>query len=151
MSRSPVQSSHVLIHTVFSTKEQSPFIVGNVEPFLYDRVSKILFDKCYSPALAIGGGSEHIHILFVLARDWSPDAVINTVKERSSAFIKKWSPDFEWQETYAAVTVSRSVDEIEKDYIHRQKEIHEKLSYKDEFRQFLQKNGIEYDEKELWD
>ncbi len=151
MSRSPVQSSHVLIHTVFSTKGQSPFIVGNIEPLLYDRISKILFDRCYSPALAIGGGPEHVHILFALARNWSPDAVINTLKERSSSFIRKWSPDFDWQETYAAVTVSRSADEIEKDYIHRQKEIHQNLSYKDEFRQFLEKNGIEYDEKDLWD
>ena len=47
--------------------------------------------------------------------------------------------------------VSRSMDEIEKDYIHRQKEIHQNLAYKDEFRQFLETNGIGYDEKDLWD
>lgn len=151
MSRSPVQSSHVLIHAVFSTKGQFPFISSEIEPFLYDRISKILFDRCYSPALAIGGDKEHIHILFALARNWSPDAVINTVRDESTKFIKKWSPDFSWQETYAAVTESRSEDEIVMDYIHRQKEIHKNLSYKDEFRQFLEKNRIEYDENELWD
>jgi len=151
MSRSPVQRSDILIHSIFSTARQYPFINGKIEPYLYDRISKILFDQCYSPALVIGGGPEHVHILFALARNWSPDAVINTVKTKSAEFIRKWSPAFAWQESYAAVTVSRSVDEIEKHYILRQKEIHQSLNYKDEFRQFLESNGIDYDEEGLWD
>ncbi|CAN5392620.1 hypothetical protein BH10ACI3_BH10ACI3_28130 [soil metagenome] len=151
MSRSPVQSSHILVHTIFSTKGQSPLITPEIEPLLYDRISKILFDRCYSPALAIGGEKEHIHILFALARNWSPDAIINMVRDKSAEFIRKWSPNFGWQETYAAFTESRSEDEIIIDYIHRQKEIHKSLYYKDEFRQLLERNGIEYDENDLWD
>ena len=54
-----------------------------------------------------------------------------------------------WQESYAAVTESRSEDEIVIDYIRRQKEIHKNLSYRNEFRQFLEEHGIEYDEKDL--
>ena len=49
------------------------------------------------------------------------------------------------------MTISRSEDEFVKDYIARQKEIHKSLSYKDEYRKFLDDNGIEYDENELWD
>ena len=33
----------------------------------------------------------------------------------------------------------------------RQKEIHKTLGYKDEFRKFLDDNGIEYDEDGLWE
>lgn len=151
MSRSPVQSSHILIHTVFSTKDQLPLIDGQIEPFLYDRISKILFDRCYSPALAIGGGVEHVHILFAQARNWSVEGVINAVRTGSRDFIQRLSPGFDWQESYAAVTVSRSSDEIVMDYIRRQKELHQTLAYKDEFRRFLTENGIEYEEEGLWD
>lgn len=94
---------------------------------------------------------EHVHILYVNARDWSVDKIINRVKERSAKVIRKWSPDFDWQESYAAVTVGRSEDEVEKDRIGRQKEIHKTLEYKDEFRKFLEGNGIEYDEEGLWE
>lgn len=128
-----------------------PLITPQIEPLLYDRISKILFDECYSPALMIGGGPEHVHILYVSARDRSVDFIINRVKNNTAVFIKKWLPDFDWQESYAAVTVSRSSDEIEKDYIRRQKEVHESLTYKDEFRNFLDENGIAYDEEGLWD
>lgn len=140
-----------LIHTVFSTRGQAPLITPEIEPLLYDKISKVLYDECFSPALMIGGDVEHVHVLYVNARDRSIDFVINQVKKKSSAFIRKWSKDFEWQESYAAVTTSRTNDEIDKDYIRRQKEIHRSLSYKDEFRQFLTDNGIEYEEDGLWD
>jgi REP element-mobilizing transposase RayT len=147
----PVTIGTILIHTVFSTKNQEPLITPEIEPFLYDKISKILYDECYSPALMIGGDVEHVHILYVNARDRSPDFIINRVKECSAKFIRKWSPEFEWQESYAAVTFSCSSDEIEKDYIARQKEIHKTIDYKDEFRKFLEDNGIEYDKDGLWE
>ena len=151
MKGTPITAGTILINTVFSTKLQQPLITPEIEPILYDKISKILFDECYSPALIIGGDVEHVHILYVNARDRSPDFIVNRVKENSSKFIRKWSPDFDWQETYAAFTISRSHDEIEKDYIARQKEIHKTLAYKDEFRKLLDDNGIEYDEKDLWE
>ena len=151
MKGTPTIHGTILYQAVFSTAGQCPFITPDIEPLLYDKISKILFDECYSPPLIIGGDVEHIHILFVGARNWSVDSVINRVRDASAEFIRKWSPDFAWQETYAVVTTSRSQDEIDKDYIARQKEIHKTLSYKDEFRQFLEENHIEYDENDLWD
>ena len=151
MTGTPVTVGTILINTIFSVREQQPLITPALEPLLYDKISKILYDECYSPALKIGGDVEHVHILYVNARDRSPDFIINRVRERSALFIQKWCPEFAWQESYAAVTISRSDDEFVKDYIARQKEIHKSLSYKDEFRKFLDDNGIEYDENELWD
>lgn len=147
----PINHSQVLIHVIFSTKHQQPFITEKLEPFLYDKISKILFDECYSPALIIGGGAEHIHIIYAQSREWSPDALINRVKTRSAAFMKKWNADFDWQEGYGAFTISRSEDEIEKKYIADQKEFHKTISYKDEFREILKKHEIEFDEDGLWE
>ncbi|MGH9946701.1 MAG: transposase [Pyrinomonadaceae bacterium] len=151
MIGNPVTIGTILIHAIFSTKHQRPLITPDIEPLLYDKISKILYDECYSPALKIGGDVEHVHILYVNARDRSPDFIINLIKERSAKFIRKWNPEFDWQESYAAVTVNRSTDEIEKDYIARQKDIHKTLAYKDEFRKFLTDNGIEFEENGLCD
>ncbi len=151
MKGAPTIHGTILYHAVFSTVEQRPLITPEIEPLLYDKISKILFDECFSPPLMIGGDVEHVHILYVGARNWSADSVIDRVRVASAEFIRKWSPDFAWQKTYAVVTMSRSQDEIDKDYIARQKEIHKTLSYKDEFRHFLEENFIEYDENDLWD
>ena len=140
----------MLIHVIFSTKNQQPFISTEVEPLLYDKITKILFDECYSPALIIGGGIEHIHVLYAQSRDWSVDAIINRVKTRSAAFMKKKIADFAWQKSYGAFSISRLEDEFEKKYIADQKEFHQKISYQDEFREFLKRHEIEYDENEVW-
>lgn len=147
----PIDHGQLLIHVIFSTKNQSLWIDEHIEPFLYDRISKILYDDCYSPALQIGGGAEHVHILFVQSRDRSIESIVNLVKSKTSNFIRKWISDFDWQESYLAVSVSRMSDAIEKDYIARQKQIHEMLSFKDEFVDFLTQHEIEYDETDLWD
>jgi len=55
--------------------------------------------------------------------------------------------DFSWQRGYGAFTVSQSNVEEVRRYIARQKEHHRKVSFRDEFIQFLKANGIEYDER----
>lgn len=55
--------------------------------------------------------------------------------------------DFGWQRGYGAFTVSQSnVIEVQ-DYIARQEEHHKRVSFRDEFIQFLKANGIEHDER----
>ncbi|MEO8074394.1 MAG: transposase [Acidobacteriota bacterium] len=146
----PINHSQMLIHVIFSTKNQKPLISTEIEPLLYDKISKILYDECYSPSLIIGGGVEHIHILFAQSRDWSVEAIVNRVKTRSVEFMKKRVAEFVWQKGYGAFSVSRVDDEFEKKYIADLKEFHQNISYKDEFRRILKIHNIEYDENEIW-
>ncbi len=147
----PINHSQMLIHVIFSTKNQLPFITAEIEPLLYDKISKILFDDLYSPALIIGGNVEHIHILLAQSRLLTLDGIVEIVKKRSAEFMRKRVADFDWQESYGAFSVSRSEDEFEKKYIADQKEFHQKISFKDEFRDFLKRHEIEYDEREVWE
>lgn len=140
-----------MIHVIFSTKHQKPSITEEIEPLIYDRISKILFDDCYAPALKIGGTADHIHILYAHPRTWSVDDIVGRVRKLSAEFARKFVKDFDWQESYEAFTISRSKDEFEKKYIADQKEFHQKVSFKDEFRQILYKLELEYDENEMWD
>jgi len=56
---------------------------------------------------------------------------------------------FSWQRGYGAFTVSQSNVEEVRHYIARQKEHHQRISFRDEFIEFLKVNGIEYDERYL--
>ena len=59
-------------------------------------------------------------------------------------------PLFAWQEGYGAFTVSQSHIEAVKKYIANQEEHHRKRTFQEEYLEFLQKNGVAYDEKYLW-
>ena len=64
-----------------------------------------------------------------------------------------WAADnhdrfFEWQEGYAAFTLSVTHREALREYIATQEEHHKKLSFIDELKELLKKNAVEYDPKD---
>ena len=78
--------------------------------------------------------------------------VLRDIKSGSSRWIhdEKRIRSFDWQEGYGAVTVSPSGLTRLRRYIARQEEHHRKKTFQDEFREFLDKCGIAYDERYLW-
>ena len=58
--------------------------------------------------------------------------------------------DFAWQEGYGAFTVSKPNLEAVIGYIQKQREHHQQESFQEEYRKFLQKHGIDYDERYVW-
>jgi REP element-mobilizing transposase RayT len=83
-----------------------------------------------------------------------PDRAVSDALRDLKANASGWMHDvfpelghFSWQRGYGAFTVSQSnVDEVRR-YIAKQKEHHRKVSFRDEFVQFLKANGIEYDDR----
>jgi putative transposase len=70
----------------------------------------------------------------------------------------KWMNDhkmkvrkFGWQEGYAAFTVSESQTPAVREYIQNQEVHHRKQKYQEEFLALLERHGVEYDPKHLWD
>jgi len=57
---------------------------------------------------------------------------------------------FEWQDEYIAVSVSESMINKVRDYIKNQEEHHKKMAFIKEYREFLQKFEIEYDERYIF-
>ena len=149
----PQSLASVLIHLVFSTKHRQPFITPAVETELHKYMATV-FRGCDSPALLVGGYEDHIHALFSLSRKWAIADVVEEVKTSSSKWIKTKGAEFRqfhWQSGYGAFSVSQSNVEKVKNYIANQKEHHSKQSFQDEFREFLEKHGVEYDERYVWD
>lgn len=149
----PQSLSSILIHLVFSTKHREPWLTPEIETELHPYLGTV-FKGCDSPALIINGDRDHIHALFTLARTWTVADVVEEVKKRSSKWIKaKGTPfqQFQWQAGYGAFSVSQSQVEQVRRYITNQKAHHQQQPFQDEYRTLLQKYGIEFDEKYVWD
>ena len=146
--------SAVFVHVVFSTKDRQPFLrsaVIRAEMHAYlGGVSATL--DC--PPLLVGGTEDHVHALVRLGRTVTQADCVKELKRVSSTWFKARegaSPDFAWQAGYGAFSVSASNVEAVQTYILGQEEHHRKRTFQEEFRAFLQKHGLEWDERYVWD
>jgi putative transposase len=149
-----VDRATILIHIIFSTKNQEPLIDKKIEPLLYACIEGVLWDPLYSPALKTGGGEEHVHILYAHSRILSVDSVVQIVKKRSAEWMRTLGDkykDFDWQEGYGGFSISRSAAADLSKYIASQRKYHRSTSYKDEFRGIVAEHGLEFDESDGWD
>jgi hypothetical protein len=80
--------------------------------------------------------------------------VIEEVKTETSKWIKTKGPEFRhfyWQRGYGAFSIGQSQVSDVKRYIHGQKEHHRRVTFQEEYRQFLNAYGVEYEERYVWD
>jgi len=100
----------------------------------------------------IGGVSDHVHLLIGLKATHRLADVVREVKSVSSRWVHEeiGRGHFSWQEGYGAFTVSSTQVEAASDYIARQAEHHQKKSFQEEYREFLERAGVGYDERFLW-
>ena len=104
--------------------------------------------------MKIGGVEDHVHILFRLSKTESLSKVIGSIKGESSKWIKGAFPDlrmFAWQAGYGAFSVSASKVDVVSAYILNQAEHHREVDFKDEFREFLIRHKVDFDERFVWD
>jgi REP element-mobilizing transposase RayT len=140
-------------HLVFSTKNRVPAITPEIEPRLWEYLGGIVNHLGGTP-IQIGGVADHVHLLVTLRQEPAIKDVLRELKAGSSGWVHDTFPDahdFWWQAGYGAFTVSHSNIDAVKAYIANQKEHHAEFSFQDELRRLLQKHGIEFDEKYLWD
>ena len=76
------------------------------------------------------------------------------LKKKSSKWIKGLAPDyrhFYWQRGYGAFSVSPSQLGALLEYVETQEQHHRIRTFQEEYREFLRKHGVEYDERYVWD
>ncbi len=149
----PQSYTNLIYHLVYSTKDRRPLITENRQSRLYDYIGGMI-RKRGGISLAIGGMSDHVHILAKLRPDKALSDVLRDIKANSTGWMHEVFPemrDFSWQKGYGAFTVSYSQVESVKEYILNQEEHHKKHeSFRDEFIKMLRANDIDFDEKYLW-
>ena len=145
--------SKILIHVIFSTKLRRSFIHLEIRDELYAYITQI--SRAHGSQIhAIGGVEDHIHLLLSLPRTVSISQLVEEIKKGSSKWIKtkgKTYQDFSWQSGYGAFSIGQSKLNVVRQYIQNQIEHHKKVSFQDEYRAFLRKYEVGFDEKYVWD
>ena len=141
------------IHIVFSTKHRESLIPDSIELELYNYLGGIC-NNLECQVVKVGGYKDHIHILCLLSKKITLVKLMEQLKSNSSKWIKTKGNEysnFYWQDGYGAFSVNPSEIEIVVNYIANQKEHHSKKTFQNEYRAFLKKYKVEYDEKYVWD
>ncbi|MES2649229.1 MAG: IS200/IS605 family transposase [Bacteroidota bacterium] len=141
------------LHIVFSTKYRQPLIKAPNEEALHSYLGGTC-RQLDCPVLAVGGYTDHIHILCMLSKKIALMTLLEKVKSHSSKWIKTQDEslyNFYWQDGYGAFSVSPGRVDRTINYIQKQHEHHSRKSFQDEYRAILKKCRVEYDERYVWD
>ena len=140
-------------HIIFSTKNREPWIRPDIESRVWSYLGGIARENDMK-ALLIGGIENHVHLLLGLPPTMPVSKAVQLIKGGSSGWIKETfsgAAGFGWQDGYAAFTVSKSVVPEVEDYICKQREHHRVKTFEQEYRAVLDKHGILYDERYLFE
>ncbi len=143
----------VYIHVIFSTRNREPLLAETWRDELFNVLGGSA-NNLGCQSIIVGGTADHVHILFQLGRTISVASAIGKIKSTSSLWInqsRKIQIPFNWQAGYGAFSVSQSSVESVRDYIGRQLEHHAKHSFQDEFREWLRRYEMKWDERYVWD
>jgi REP-associated tyrosine transposase len=149
----PQSLSCVLVHVVFSTKNRTPNLAPEVRPALHKYLATVARNVgcgCYR----VGGVADHVHLAIRLSRTITIAKLVEELKTSSSQAMKidlARVEDFAWQRGYGAFSISpRDLDALVA-YIDNQEEHHRTKTFQEEYRTLLNKYGIEFDERYVWD
>ena len=149
----PQSLARLHIHLIFSTKNRAPFIDPSIRDSLHRYMATVLHNLgC--PAILINSVDDHVHIPFELGRTVAVSEAVEEVKKTSSKWIKTQGVElvtFAWQAGYGAFAVSESNVETVRAYIANQEEHHRKKSFQEEYRAFLARHRVTFDERYVWD
>jgi putative transposase len=142
--------TNLLTHVIFSTKHREPLIRAEIKSELFAYLGG-LTRELRGKAYGINGTNDHVHMLITLPPNVSTSDALRFIKANSSGWVSdKWKKAFAWQLGYGAFTVSKSnVPEVLR-YIANQENHHRRITFKNEFVDFLRTHDIDYDERYIW-
>ena len=145
--------TNLLYHIIFSTKHRENLIDDTLKSELYKYIGGIIRGEG-GVLMEIGGMPDHLHLTARFKPAISVSDMLQKIKGNSSKWVNE-RPDrrtrFGWQDGYGAFSVSESQLPKANDYIRQQAEHHRHKTFKEEFLEFLERHGVEYDERYLWD
>jgi REP element-mobilizing transposase RayT len=145
----PNTYTQIHIQTVFTVQNRTCVIRKEWREDLYRYITGIIQNHGHK-VLAINGMPDHIHILIGMRPAQALADLMREVKVDSC----KWINDnrlvmgrFSWQDGYGAFSYSKSHVSAVVEYIQNQREHHRVKSFIDEYHQFLNKFGVEFEER----
>jgi REP element-mobilizing transposase RayT len=142
--------SNLSIHVVFSTKDRIPLMTRDVRKNLFRYIGGIV-SGLGGTVIAIGGMSDHAHLVAQLPTNMCVADFVRKVKANSSKWINEQATDvkFGWQRGYGAFSISQSVVSSVAQYVRNQERHHRLRSFEEELKLLLTRHGIDFDERHL--
>jgi putative transposase len=144
--------SNLLVHIVFSTKDRVPSINPEWRSELHAYMGGIVRELA-GKVNVINGTADHVHLLASMPANLSVAEIVRVLKANSSRWVNRkyrLKNAFAWQTGYAAYSVSQSNAGAVAKYIQEQEKHHHRITFQEEYLEFLKRNGIEYDERFIW-
>lgn len=144
--------TQIHVHAVFAVQSKLGLIQKEWQSELYKYITGIIQMQQHR-LLAINGMPDHVHILFGLRPVQSLSDLMQDVKASSSKWInerKFVNGRFEWQQGYGAFSYSKSQLPDVIAYIGNQEIHHKKKTFLEEYKEFLEKFEVPYDERYLF-
>jgi putative transposase len=145
--------TNLLFHVVFSTKGREPIIADRYRGRLYTYIGGII-RSVDAQSLSIGSMPDHIHLAIKIRSNQALSELVRKIKANSSKWINEnrfCKKKFSWQNGYGGFSVSASQIHNVRNYIGNQAKHHKTKTFKEELIEILDKHGVNYDPKYLWD
>lgn len=149
----PQSLAKIHLHLVFSTKNRERRIADEDRSDLHSYMGGILKGMDCMP-IEINSEPDHVHVLFMLGRKIAVGDVVAGVKRGATEWLRARSPryaGFHWQSGYGVFSVSQSAVEQVREYVRNQRIHHRRMESDVEYRVMLEKHGIRYDERYVWE
>lgn len=151
-NRMPNTYTQIHIHCIFAVKYRKALITKDWKERLHQYITGIIQNHGHK-MIAINTMPDHLHMFFGMRPNQSLSDLMRIVKGDSSEWIntEKLTPSlFRWQEGYGAFSYEKKKLSVVASYIENQELHHEKKTFLEEYREFLDNFGIEYDERYLF-
>jgi putative transposase len=144
--------TQIHIQSVFTVQDRNCIIRKSWKDELYKYITGIIQNHGHK-VLKINGMPDHIHIFFGMRPSQSLSDLMQDIKGDSSLWINKKRfvlGRFSWQEGYGAFSYSKSSADNVIEYIKNQEIHHRKITFIEEYLDFLEKFEIDFDERYIF-
>lgn len=141
--------TQIHIQVVFTVQNRDCIIQNSWKEELYKYISGVIQNHKHK-VLAINGMPDHLHILIGLRPTQSLSDLMQDVKGSSSKWInqKRFTKGkFSWQEGFGAFSYGKSQITQVIDYIKNQELHHQKRTFLEEYKNFLEKFEVDFDQR----
>jgi putative transposase len=149
----PQSLARLPIHLVFSTKNRQRVLTDAIREDMHAYMATVL-ENLGCHAHLINSVEDHVLVPFELSRTVAVSQAVEEVKKASSKWLKTQGAalgGFAWQAGYGAFAVSESNVPAVRQYVADQREHHRAKTFQEEYRAFMARHRVAFDERYVWD
>ena len=144
--------TQIHLQLVFAVQNRLALIQPSWKDELYRYITGIV-QKHEHKLIIINGMPDHVHMLIGMRPSQSLSELLQDIKGSSSKWINEGRlvrGKFQWQQGYGAFSYSKSHVPAVVNYISNQEAHHKKKTFLEEYKELLDKFGVEFDERYIF-